>query len=81
MTVNADDYMNTMHIIFVLTKPFSKPSCPVDRGEVILEETIHTRIEMFQYKTNVIGQKKVLILRSVTLKGRVEPNHGSKFIA
>ncbi len=36
-----------IHIIFILLKLFNDPSCPMDGGIVILEETTPIRIEMF----------------------------------
>ena len=38
------------HIIFILIKPFSDPSFPIDGGIVILEETVRIRIEMFHHE-------------------------------
>lgn len=38
--LRSGDYEDHMiHIIFILIKPFSHPSCPVDGDAVILEET------------------------------------------
>ena len=54
-----------IHIIFILIKPFSDPSCPMDGGIVILEETSPIRIEMFHQRIKVIIQINfVLICRS-----------------
>lgn len=41
-----------IYIMFIL-KPFSEPSFTIDKGTVILEETIPFRIEMFQDSINV----------------------------
>lgn len=36
--------------IFMIIKPFSELSCPVDRSGVILEETSPIQIEMFHHR-------------------------------
>ena len=48
--------LEMIHIIFILIKPFSDPSCPMDGGIVILEETTPIRIEMFHHRIKVITQ-------------------------
>lgn len=57
--VCRSQHMN--HIIFILFKSFSEPSCPVDGGGVILEKTTPTRIEIFYHRIKMIRQKNFLI--------------------
>lgn len=45
-----------IYIIFLLIKPFSESSFPVDGGGVILEETMSIRIETFAHGVKVISQ-------------------------
>jgi hypothetical protein len=42
-----------VYIIFMLIKPFSDDSCPVDGGNVILEETTPIRIETIHHRLKV----------------------------
>ena len=43
-----------IRIIFILSKPFSDPSCSVDEVVVILEETTLSSIAMFHHKIKVM---------------------------
>ncbi len=53
-----------IHIIFILIKPFSDPSCPADGGIVILEETTPIRIEMFHHRIKVTTQNNFVLICS-----------------
>ena len=53
-----------IHIIFILIKAFSDPSCPVSWGIVILEETTPIRTEMFHQRVNVITQNNFELICS-----------------
>ncbi len=53
-----------IHIIFMLIKPVSDPSFPVDGGIVILEETTPVRIEMFHHRIKVITQNNFVLICS-----------------
>ena len=53
-----------IHIIFILIKPFSDPSCPMDGSIVILEETTPIRIEMFHHRIKVITQNNFVLICS-----------------
>ena len=58
-----------IHIIFILIKPFSDPSCPMDGG-IDSQETTTIRIEMFHHRIKVIAQNNfVLICSDPSLKG------------
>ena len=45
-----------VYIVFMLIKPFSDHSCPVDGDIVFLEETTPIRIEMLHLRLKVINQ-------------------------
>ncbi len=45
-----------IHIIFILIKPFSDSSCPMDGGIVIPEKITAIRVERFHYRIKVITQ-------------------------
>ena len=53
-----------IHIIFILIQPFSDPSCFIDEGIVILEETAPIRIEMFYHRIKVITQNNFVLICS-----------------
>lgn len=56
----------------------SEPSCAVDYGVVILEESAPNRIEMVHGKINVIFQKNLSLISSFPQRGQADPNHNNK---
>lgn len=55
-----------VYVIFILLKPFSVFPCPVDGGNVILEELIPIRGEMFHHSIKVTNQKAFVLIYSDT---------------
>ncbi len=58
-----------IHIIFILIKPFSESSCPVDAGMDSVEETTPIRIEMFHLRIKVITQNNFIFIFSKRTSG------------
>lgn len=46
----------------MVTKPFSEPLNPVVKEIVILEETMHIRIDLFHRRIKMISQNNILQL-------------------
>ncbi len=49
---------------FILMKPFSDLSCPLDTGIVILEETTPIRRELFHHRSRVTNQNNFVLICS-----------------
>ena len=53
-----------MICIIYKVKPFSDPSCPMDGGIVMLEESTAIWIEMLHYRIKVIMQNNFVLICS-----------------
>lgn len=61
------------YIISILIKRFSEPSCTLDGGGIVREDTIPNCIEMFHHRIKVISQNNSVVICSVQSKGTSGP--------